>query len=103
MCLILNLYEQDLGATWVQVGVVLGCLESSWHAKRQALNLKRKTSNSKLCTLADVAYKACVLFMVLKCQRASDIENTCIAEMRKSLSPCACAAKSLGLLSISHM
>ena len=67
MCLIMKLYEQDLGATWVQIIVMLGCLESSWHVKRQTLNLKRKTSNSKLCALADFAYKTCVYLMVLNC------------------------------------
>ena len=29
------------------------------------------------------AYKSCVFLMVLKLQRASDIENACIAEMQK--------------------
>ena len=35
------------------------------------------------------------VFSVLKLERASDIINACIAEMRKSLSPYACAVKSL--------
>ena len=52
-------------------------------------------SKHKLCTLAVFAYKTYVFLIVLKLQRASDIENACIAEMRKSLSPYACAAKSL--------
>ena len=33
--------------------------------------------------------------MVLKWQLSSDMENACVAEMSKSLSPYACAAKSL--------
>ena len=64
MCLILELYEQDLGPTWVQIAVMLGCLESSWHAKRQTLNLKRKASTNKLCALADFANKTSVFLIV---------------------------------------
>ena len=54
---ILKLHGHGLESTWVQVGIMLGCLESSWHAKRQTLNPKRKTSNSQLCTLLDFAHK----------------------------------------------
>ena len=83
MSLIVELYEQDLGATCSQSWAMLGFLESSWHARHQTLNPERKMSNSKPHKLAAFAYKTYVLLMVLKLRRAPHTENTCIAEMRK--------------------
>ena len=95
ICSILRLYKGDRGATRAQTGVIFGYLELSWHAQRQTLNLELNTFNPKLSPIAAFAYRTNVFAMVLKLQRSSDIEITCIAEMQKSLSPYACAAKSL--------
>ena len=56
------------------------------HLKHEPLNLTG---------LHVFALKTNVFLMVLKWQLPSDMDRTCIAEMSKSLSPYACAAKTL--------
>ena len=62
----------------------------------QPVKRKAKTTTPEPYLHLSFAYKTYVFFfMVLKWQRPRDIDNACIAEMPKSLSPYACAAKSL--------
>ena len=61
------------------------------NTQHQHLTHERITPTGLPC----FCYKTCVFLMVLKWQRPRDIEHACIAEIQKSLSPYACAAKSL--------
>ena len=54
-----------------------------------------KTKNNKPYPFAVFAYNASCFSMVLKCQLSLNIEKARDAEMPQSLSPYACAAKTL--------
>ena len=78
-----------------QVGVIWGWVWPSWHPRRQASDLKPKTSNPKPYALAAFACKDIVFLMVLKWHCSLNIQNAYLAEMPESLSLGPCAAKSL--------
>ena len=88
---ILEVRGRKLGscfATWSNLGM--------FNVKPWTLNLKPPTPSCSQCQFLLIKTSAC--FKCLKMQCWSDIEFSCNAEMQTSLSPYACAAKSLPCL-----
>ena len=77
-----------LGKTWGLLGLTLGVDHQAWKAHTF---LKASLEHA----IAIFAYKTNGILMVLEMQCSVDIKNAYLAEMSKSLSPYACAAKSL--------
>ena len=74
--------------TWGLLESILGYDHEAWAAHSFLKALLEHT-------VVNFAYKTLGFSMVLKYQHSSDIENAWMSEMPKSLSPYACAAKSL--------
>mgnify|MGYP001456798506 CR=1 FL=1 len=86
-----------LGPSWGHLGAILGRLGDKlgqlWGANTKALN--NTLFDDSVVGPHAHAYKTNAFLMVLKKQCSTDIENTDLMKMLKSLSHYPCAAKSL--------
>ena len=96
----LDAFGSHLGLSWAVLGQSWGYLGKTWGLLWLTLGLDHQAWKTHTClkaslghTVAIFAYKINGIFMVLNMQCSVDIKNAYLAEMSKSLSPYACAAK----------